>query len=657
LKIRVKVTDLGAFRGLQEFTFDSEILNVIEGPNTAGKSSLIKGIVATLGLPAKSKLTTDVAKRLGLLPLNPEDRNPLVNTNAQQAVVELVNGQHRRLVAQIQGLPKIEPLGDDRFLLTGILLRESEIVRRLDDGFDDFSWLVDYLSLSSNYEVAKRMVEEYQIAARDRLDRLQTEERKVAELLQELNTLKLKREEIKEQRKKLEEQLNSVLIEDPSVIEEISRLRARRDEIEKEIGDIRSKINNLKVEREKWEAEIRITSPHLQELEEALNTAKEKLEKLPSKGDIEKAEKEAYELRKTVIPQLKEEIGWWRSKVELLEQAEKQLMKGMATVPCPLCQECQATPIGLISVTSLERALTQAREHTRNLESKLAMAIQKAEELEAKRYEVERIKKELSKQQEKIRNEFASVKNRFDKAKSELEIITKKFSNLNEELTRKQSELEEVTRQLTKLQERFGYERFSQLVNAIRRVESELGKVESRLVNLESEVITKNIVEVMGRPIQLAAAITLYQKWVDVLTDLNLYIEEMILRQRRGVARSFNIQVTRLLKEMGFEGLKVWIDESSFKLKVHRENVEQPLTSLSSSERHAIATVLTLAAKEVYASDIPFFLVDEVLLDFDKKRLTALSHYLKEMSKNHKVVVIVSRLGGDKLNVRGVEEL
>jgi predicted nuclease with TOPRIM domain len=285
------------------------------------------------------------------------------------------------------------------------------------------------------------------------------------------------------------------------------------------------------------------------------------------------------------------------------------------------------------------------------------MTIQKVEELEAKRYEVERIKKELSKQQEKIRNEFASVKNRFDKAKSELETITKKFSNLNEELTRKQSELEEVILQLTKLHERFGSERRSQLVNAIRQVESELGKVESRLVNLEGEVAAKNNVEVMGRPVQLAAAIALYQKWVDVLTDLNLYIEEAILQQRRGAARSFNTQVTRLLKEMGFEGLKVWIDEYSFKLRVQRENVEQPLTSLSSSERHALATVLTLAAKEVYASDIPFFLVDGVLLDFDKKRLTALSHYLKETSKNHGVVVIVSRLGGDKLNVRGAEEL
>jgi chromosome segregation ATPase len=343
--------------------------------------------------------------------------------------------------------------------------------------------------------------------------------------------------------------------------------------------------------------------------------------------------------------------------VALLEQAVQHITKHAGIVPCPLCQECQANPIGLIQQVNFERALTNARDRQREAESKLAKAIQKAEDLESLRPEVNRKRKELQEKKSQLEAEFDHLKGKQIEAKAQLEPISQLLSSLEGELVREQTELNEINTRLQRLLTSGQFERRNQLVAALRQVEADLGRLDERIARLESEVERKIKVEVKGEVVQLASAISLYQEWVETLADLALQIEDAIQQQRKGAARSFNARVTPLLKEMGFEGLRVWIDESSYKLKVQRGNVDQPITSLSGSERHALAALLTLAAKEAYAPDIPFFLVDEVLLDFDRKRLTALSNYLKETSRNSGMLVVVSRLGGEKLNVKGAEEL
>jgi chromosome segregation ATPase len=656
LKVNVKVTDLGPFKGVHEFTLDSERLNVIEAPNAAGKSSLIKGIAASLGLPTKRRVTSELARRLGLLPNTPEDRNPLVNTEAQRAKVELsIDGQRHKLEALPYGLPKVEPAGDERFLLTGLLLRESEIVRRLDEGSDDFSWLVSTLSLSSWYEVAKRVVEEHQIEARDILEQLQADRRSIDNYKQELEQLRAEREKLIQHRKELETQL--VQIEDPRLAAELDDLRAKRNEKDRNVKRLQQTIAAHKAERERIEAVVKSHAVRLLELEADLKKITGQLDKLPTRREIEEAEAEASKLRRTTIPNLREEIGYWKSKVALLEQAVQHITKHAGIVPCPLCQECQANPIGLIQQVNFERALTNARDRQREAESKLAKAIQKAEDLESLRPEVNRKRKELQEKKSQLEAEFDHLKGKQIEAKAQLEPISQLLSSLEGELVREQTELNEINTRLQRLLTSGQFERRNQLVAALRQVEADLGRLDERIARLESEVERKIKVEVKGEVVQLASAISLYQEWVETLADLALQIEDAIQQQRKGAARSFNARVTPLLKEMGFEGLRVWIDESSYKLKVQRGNVDQPITSLSGSERHALAALLTLAAKEAYAPDIPFFLVDEVLLDFDRKRLTALSNYLKETSRNSGMLVVVSRLGGEKLNVKGAEEL
>lgn len=660
MKAEVRVSEIGPFKGSYVFELDSSLLNVVEAPNASGKSSLIKGMAALVGLPVKSRLAYDVGRRLGIIPLNPDDRNPLVNMQAEEGIIELrLGNQTRRLTARAHGPSRNDPAGNEKFLFTGLLVRESEIVRRLDDGSDDFSWLVSFLSLSSRYEEVRKVVEEYVITARDTLQNLMTSASTISAAQGQLATLLETREKIRSHRAELETQLGSVLRVDPKVSEEIEKLRLERNRIETDRDEYSGKVNALKAKKSVLEVELRGHTGTLSSLHDALERKAREIEGLPSREDIEKAEREARTLRINEIPKLREEIGGLKKESALLEPALSWVSKETSSVPCPLCQSVGANPAGVIPVPNLVRAMQRARDQERALVNKLAQTIQRAGDLESRGPLALRSKEKLEKERAGLNADFQRLTRVQDDRKRELEATSAVLTNRKRDLEAKESELEDILAKLNSLLQQHGDERRSQAIQEIRKAESELGEVEGRISSLQSSIAERATVEVHGSPLGLNDAIAFYEQSMELFTRTISHMDEAIAQQRRGAAKSFNDQVIRLLKEMQFKGLSAWIDEVSYRLKVQREGpaglIDQAVASLSASERHVLAAVLTIAAKEAYTPEVPFFLIDEVLLDFDKKRLSALVNYLKESAMGRGQLVLLSRLGGETLTVQQVE--
>lgn len=660
MKLEVVLSDIGPFAGKHRFVLNSDKINVVEAPNASGKSSFIKGLAASLGLPSKSRMSHEVAKRLGLLPSTPDGRNPLVNILASQGAIELVSNEYSRaLTAPAHGLPRVNPAGDDRFLITGLLLRESEIVRSLDEGSDDFSWLVSSLSLSSAYENAKRIVEEHQMEARDNVEAIRERQQSVSKLVPKIDEAERRREAKRKERKSLESKLKEVLKPDPSIEKEMERLAKKRDDKEQSIKELRTRIGQADVARSQAERELHSFEGDISRLESSLEQLQSKLKRLPSRQEIDEAQKEARELRRTAIPDLRQEYGRLEYDVKLLEQAEKGIHDS-GTVPCPLCTRVKAKPIGSIPRTNFEAALEDARDKYRNLQAELARKIQKAEELEGLGLDAERRSEKLKEEQKRVVAELGMKKAHVTQARPTLDNTLKILNTDQSALEKEMAELSEAESGLKKLRQQYGGDKRQQVAMQFSRIEADLREIDGEISRFEKELAGNKTVEVKGRMMETEEALSVFQNWFDILTKVILGIDEAILHQRQGAAKAFNDHAMRLVGRMEFGGLQVWIDEHTYKLRVQRRSgdklVDQLVSSLSTSERHALASVLTLAAKEAYAPEIPFFLVDEVILDFDSRRLNAFLSYLREsaLSKGH--FVVISRLGEGAFRVYPQEE-
>ncbi|MFW9888861.1 MAG: hypothetical protein ACFFER_11785 [Candidatus Thorarchaeota archaeon] len=655
MSVEVIVSDLGPFKGKHKSTLDRNAINIVEAPNAFGKSSFIKCLAASLGLPAKSRLSHDVACRLGLLSQNPTGRNPLVNLDSDRGSLSITaEDMTRTLEVPAHGAPKTKPKGDDRFLITGLLLREGEIVRRLDEGTDDFSWLVSTLSLSSNYEDAKRVVEEYQIDTRDTIELLKERRKSIENLLPEIKKLGLKRKSLRDKRNAVESKLAEVLDPDPDAMKEIEEQTRRRDGAEKVIEELRMKLLDAEREKGSAESEFRSLKNRVSEAEKTIKRVQSKLEKLPTRKEVQESEKEARGVRKNIIPDIREEYGRLRAEIDLLSQAE-QWMTESTSVPCPLCERVHADPIGSIPVDNFSRALSDVRDKYRDTQTELAREIQRAEDLELIGIDAERKREKLEKEKKSHASDVGMWKTSFIRSEREFKSKSKLVSSIQEDIEAKEKSLQDAKKSLKQLQKQFGGDKREKLVSDIRKVESELARVDTKISGLERETSNQRSFEIAGRSLELEKALLIQESWYNLLSALIDYTDSAIMQQRRGAAQAFNNHIMRLVEEMDFGGLRVWIDESSYELKVQREtesgSSDQPISSLSTSERHALAAVLTLAAKEAYAPDIPFFLVDELLLDFDDRRLSAFLGYLKDAALRKDQIVIVSRLGGSRFKV------
>jgi len=100
------------------------------------------------------------------------------------------------------------------------------------------------------------------------------------------------------------------------------------------------------------------------------------------------------------------------------------------------------------------------------------------------------------------------------------------------------------------------------------------------------------------------------------------------------------------MTELGFtEFDQIALDKDDKQLKVFRPGfVRQPLESLSTSEKYSIAVVLQITLKKTYLPDIPFFIVDEVVVNYDNERKERILDYLNQMAKEENLYIIVTKL-------------
>ena len=134
-------------------------------------------------------------------------------------------------------------------------------------------------------------------------------------------------------------------------------------------------------------------------------------------------------------------------------------------------------------------------------------------------------------------------------------------------------------------------------------------------------------------------------EWLNKVTE---YFEDKYIRRMTLAKVRFNNNITKAFEELEFKGFEKLFLNQDFKLNIVREgSIQQPVETLSASEKLTVSIILMLAAKETFLSDFPIFIIDELTLSYDHKRFEQVVSYLKRRIP-YVIVTSLSKSGEKK---------
>ena len=140
-------------------------------------------------------------------------------------------------------------------------------------------------------------------------------------------------------------------------------------------------------------------------------------------------------------------------------------------------------------------------------------------------------------------------------------------------------------------------------------------------------------------------------KKIEWLNKVIEYFQEKYMRRMTTARLRFNKNITRAFEQLDLKAFENVFLDQDFALHLVRDSFQQPVETLSASERLTISLILMLAAKETFLPDFPFFIIDELTLSYDPERFRHIMNYIQQ----HVPYVIVTTL--TSRGIRGEPEV
>jgi DNA repair exonuclease SbcCD ATPase subunit len=647
--------NVGGLSGTYKLKLSRGVVNVVKAPNAAGKSSIIRSLALCISAPYKDKDLLNIAREMGLLKQPSEAIEPLVHVGANVAnIIVKFDNEEWSFNLFKDGRYKFTREGDERTLITSILTRDSVILKKLMSGEMNFKWIIEKLSLAGKYEVV--------------ISILNRERDKISNLYEDVRNRRKEIEDLKKDQDKLKEELERYLRERDELNKKLSEILANRPEL-KTLNDQR---NDLISKIKKQEQIIKDYDKEISKLKEELNNLtkeyEDKLnkEKLLEKGERELGEKlESIEERiKTLNEQLKgyeERLKDISDKIEALrldegrclaeyEMYEKALKLATQAqeVRCFLCGQ------GILTEEFLEQRKVVA-------EKKLMEIRDRISELLAERnriYSAINEKNSLEKQLNELNKEYPKIRKELEEIKEELSTYFIKINATKERMTKLEAErskevqilneYESKLETIEKLIQEKGKDE-QKIIEKLAEIRGRINELEKQLNKIEKIIEVKAYIEVFDHKLLYNDAEKKLDILIRIIDSVLGKVREEVRRERIMAIELFNDQIKKVLKDLGFDYLDIWIDASDYRLHILDKRVGSEVSPriLSETERYILALVLHIALKLAYTTHIPFFLIDEITLSFDEVRKRALLGYLSKLAKKNDWFIILTELSSE----------
>jgi len=253
-----------------------------------------------------------------------------------------------------------------------------------------------------------------------------------------------------------------------------------------------------------------------------------------------------------------------------------------------------------MGLSELERTLAREQEGEQQLRSFLELADDSAKVATHIKDGIAGSKE----RQSKIKREIAEQKGLLKSLKNEVETLKKQ---IEQKRTKEVRGSKELVREINRLNK------------AVILKEEEIQRAE-RFPSDDSKYPERLVIEVRKEMMKKI-------EWLDKVIE---HFQDKYMRRMTSARLRFNRNVNKAFDELELKGFeKVFLDQD-FALHLVRENsIQQPVETLSASEKLTISLILMLAAKETFLPDFPLFIIDELTLSYDPERFRHIVNYIR----------------------------
>jgi DNA repair exonuclease SbcCD ATPase subunit len=607
--IVLELENICGFVGRHKFEF-REGLNEVVAPNASGKTSLIKALLAMYvpdAVPVEDLLNLDASE--GLIKLEIDGSMFIRRFRRERGKVVEVEVESRPVTKD----PRL------RYIVLDPQL--GEIVRRivLEMRADLTDYLTDVFKLD---ELRKRRDNLY-----NEIEKLKAEIDYRRKQVAELRVYEEEGRRLEEERRKRLEELERLKAVS---IERVQEIQTRISLLSRRLGEVESRLRDL---RERL-------IPAAQDKQKALQLEIDRLRRVVSEFYEKYPEPDAYlENLKNLMKEVDDQIvNWQRGLADYKARQNAKLLiiedavRSKANV-CPVCGRPVENP-GVFWSSRYEAEAKSLESIIRDYEAR----IERAEEERARLWrELEKVVKEY--------NEVKEIKSiKLPKYELEYSNLVKVLESYEKEVKVLGDEKERIIKEIESLKQRLSKEE-QEVAERRARLEEEIGRIEQQIKDLEEQIAK---LSEAGK--ELAEAERRLKQLQEELSKVERELYSTLTELKEEFARIAN----EVVRELGFGWIKAVrlvsdAEGRRFEVKIVRalpsgREAEQPLSTLSTSERSAVALIAVLTGYRLrlldeYRNLIPI-IADEALLAFDPQRYEKVLNELRNRAK----YVIVTRL-------------
>lgn len=649
MKAEIILENIGQYRGIKRYEINSGLITQFNGKNSLGKTTIIKTIATALSYPTKSKNLIEESYKFGILPREGQAA-PLVNYDEDYAKITLKFGE-KSVETTIYKDGRIESKSNFKtneiFLYACMLVKNSKIQEYLASGNHDFGWIVEEMSSAGKYQELKENIDSYIRLNDASLDNLEDLNKKIGVYL----------EKIREQSEKLpqlEEELENILKEkkniDMSKVPKYNELetekKAKLDDIEiaKEKSNItETTINNVKEETEESKSKLKSLESEIERREQQIKQIDESIEKL-KKNNTKKLQEEIIKNQEE-IPPLSEQLGHFKVYKELNNTLYQSRLE---SVDCPLCN----TKVKI----SQETAKKRVKEYQVKIDEVLTNKSIFEAEIDRLKNLLEETKKvpQLKKKRDQIQstiqtkqNQIGTLKKNIPGKKTQLNHAQIAYIELRNNIKLLITEVHNIQIKIDKIVEEF---------EDLKRLNEEEKKITDRLNNIKASIQTNrnhikesSEINVSGIKVPTEKAKVIMTKLTEELKTTNRYLMKKINEQKLGAAKKFNNSIKTVIEELNLKNFeKIQINNNTYRLELLKTGGKpQAPGSLGGAERGIIGGILQISCKQTYLKEIPFFVGDDIILEFDPENAMNFMNYLKKIAKEEDIFIVMTKPTND----------
>ncbi len=632
----LEIRNVGGFRGTKTFSFKKKKLNEIRGSNSSGKTSVLKAILATLSIPKDGIFTNygEDAKNLGIK----SDELALdgfVNIYEEESSAKLAyDGKTHTYKVKSNGMVIDSSMGDEKFLLTGVIMNNSRVLKQLQktSGGSDFRWLIDELSYADNYQMMNDYVDIQIEDIEEKIRQLEIREKRGEELKEKLETLIEKKHNSEKKKDNLKGKFDADLWEKgESLFKEKQGLETTIKKLEVDVKGQYKKSSSVITQLEKLKGESKIKEKHLEGI-------------IKEKEELECMLVETEEDYKNRIADLKEERQKIDGEINIFQSGLTQLFHtDSVELDCFLCGK------GKIKATSIKERLEELKSEKRSIESKI-------QDMSISRRGKERKIQELGENEKRLIMDIGEIEEDINEKENEISYIKSRIDKINKELKEKKVELKQKSDELTMVRGKTKED----VRDELKKTEQEIEQYYRQILDVENKIEEQKGKEtILDNEYTADKAKLIYSNILKYYKEVADFSNTTANSHRKMARERFNDAMANLISKLGYEGFEsVWLNNQG-QLMVERNNKEglkiQPVESLAYSEKCMVGITLAVSIKQSYLPDIPFFIVDDIMQDFDEDKKRGVYDYLKRIAEEENMYIIVSNLDQNQKEVKILE--